>query len=50
MNKTNKKKETEETEEFFENRVLKAIPQELIDIPDLRDLAQYLQRFILFII
>jgi katanin p60 ATPase-containing subunit A1 len=38
-----KKKEQEE-DNFYENRVLKAIPQELLDIPDLRDLAQYLQR------
>ena len=38
------KKKDAEDDNFYENRVLKAIPQEILDVPDLRDLAQYLQR------
>lgn len=44
INIANPAKKKAEEEDFFENRVLKAIPQDLIDIPDLRELAQYLQR------
>ncbi len=33
-----------EEEDFFDNRILKALPPDLLEIPDLKELAQYLQR------
>eukprot|EP00828_Plagiopyla_frontata_P048946 TRINITY_DN956_c0_g1_i1.p2 TRINITY_DN956_c0_g1~~TRINITY_DN956_c0_g1_i1.p2 ORF type:complete len:408 (-),score=101.97 TRINITY_DN956_c0_g1_i1:54-1277(-) len=45
IEKAEKKIEKEEDpNEFFENRVLKGLPPELADIPDLKPLAQFLQR------
>ena len=40
--KLEKKNEKEDPNEFFENRVLKGLPPELVDIPDLKPLAEFL--------
>jgi len=36
------KTEREESQEFYENRVLKALPPELSALPELKELAQFL--------